>query len=214
MNYYSQFNQDKFLNEVIFKEIQQGFFVDIGAHEGIDLSNSYFFEKHMQWDGICIEPIPDVYANLIKNRNCKCIEGAIDNKNGFQDFWNITGQIQMFSGLLDRYDPRHIELITNTLPNIGGSKEIIRVKTFTLESVFDKMHVTNVDLLSVDTEGAELSVLESIDYTKVKIECIVTENNYSDSNVEQFLNSKGFRLVQKLHVDDVYLHCDSKFSLD
>ncbi len=41
--YYSQYRQDEFLNKVIFKKQKNGFFIDIGAHDGITYSNSSFF---------------------------------------------------------------------------------------------------------------------------------------------------------------------------
>lgn len=47
--YYLQYAQDLLLNEVLFKGKQNGFFLDIGAHDGITLSNSCFFEKEMGW---------------------------------------------------------------------------------------------------------------------------------------------------------------------
>ena len=45
------------------------------------------------------------------------------------------------------------------------------------------------------------------------VECIVTENNYGEKNVEEYLKLQGFRLVEKLDFDDIYLHCNSKFSI-
>lgn len=50
--YFSQFEQDKFLNEKFFKNKKNGVFIDIGAHNGINLSNTYFFEKKLNWRGI------------------------------------------------------------------------------------------------------------------------------------------------------------------
>ena len=53
LGYKSQFGQDKFLNENIFKNKRNGVFIDIGAHDGITYSNSYVFEKQLDWTGIC-----------------------------------------------------------------------------------------------------------------------------------------------------------------
>jgi hypothetical protein len=55
--YFSQYKQDEFLDKVLFKKKQNGFFIEIGAHDGISFSNSFFFEKNRSWEGICIEPI-------------------------------------------------------------------------------------------------------------------------------------------------------------
>ena len=64
--YYSQCKQDQYINESFFKGKDSGVFVDIGAHNGISLSNSYFFEKELGWNGVCIEPMPEVYSELKK----------------------------------------------------------------------------------------------------------------------------------------------------
>ena len=47
--YYSQFKQDNYLNNNFFKDKRDGIFVDIGAHDGIKLNNTYFFEKELNW---------------------------------------------------------------------------------------------------------------------------------------------------------------------
>ena len=69
MNYYSQSQQDKIV-DILFSKKMNGFFVDIGAHNGVNFSNSLFFETYRDWKGVCIEPIPEVFEQLQKNRNC------------------------------------------------------------------------------------------------------------------------------------------------
>ncbi|WP_417897199.1 FkbM family methyltransferase [Bacillus haimaensis] len=211
MEYYSQIGQDKFVNENIFNGMENGFFVDIGAHDGISFSNSYFFEKHKNWSGICVEPLTDVFNLLKKNRACICIEGAIYIENSYADFRQLSGPLEMLSGLVTEYDKRHIKRINRQSENTGSESKIIKVKTFTLQSILDKFNVTHIDLLSIDTEGAELATLKSIDFTKVRVECIAVENNYQDKIVEEFLNNLGFSIIKKLEFEDIYLHNESKF---
>jgi FkbM family methyltransferase len=213
MQYYSQIGQDKYVNENIFGGVENGFFVDVGAHDGVTFSNSCFFEKHKNWNGLCIEPIPDVYQQLKKNRKSICIEGAIFKEEGYQDFMLLPESIQMLSGLVGEYDSRHVNRINKAVPDSHKKSQIIKVNTFTLQSILDKYNVSHIDLLSIDTEGAELAVLQSIDLSKVKIECIVVENNYQDKGVEELLSLHDFNLVKKLQFDDIYLHKESKYSL-
>ena len=63
MKFYSQFEQDKFVYENFFINKNKGYFVDIGAHDGVTFSNSKFFEE-LEWDGVCIEPNPKVFSIL------------------------------------------------------------------------------------------------------------------------------------------------------
>ncbi len=61
MTYYSQHRQDEYLFKNFFYDTYNGVFVDVGAHDGIDLNNTLFFEKELHWKGINIEPIPSVF---------------------------------------------------------------------------------------------------------------------------------------------------------
>ncbi|BBB90080.1 MAG TPA: FkbM family methyltransferase [Methylomusa anaerophila] len=211
MEYYSQIGQDRFMNETVFRGAEEGFFVDIGAHNGIDFSNSYFFEKYKRWNGICVEPLPNVYQELIKNRKCICLEGAISAKQGFQNFLQAQGYSEMLSGLLNELDPRHLKRIQLTQQYYGGSLQIIPVATYPLQLILDQYGITHVDLCSVDTEGTELTVLKTIDFSKVKIECLTVENNYQETHVQNYLQDKGFILLTKLEFDDIYIHRESKY---
>ena len=75
MKHYGQYKQDKYL-DTLFKKKSNGTFVDIGAHDGVTFSNSYFFEKERNWKGICVEPIPEIFSKLDETRNCIKINGA------------------------------------------------------------------------------------------------------------------------------------------
>jgi hypothetical protein len=78
--YYSQDNQDKFLEKYIFKEYKNGFFIDINANDGMTYNNTLHFEKYNNWNGINIEPIYDLYKKLIINRsNCINLNCLISN---------------------------------------------------------------------------------------------------------------------------------------
>lgn len=64
----SQYKQDKILEEKIFRGFKNGFFVDVGAHDGITINNTLYFEEYNMWKGLNIEANPDVFEKLKKNR--------------------------------------------------------------------------------------------------------------------------------------------------
>jgi len=201
--FYSQYAQDQFVYERFFKDKRDGVFVDIGAHDGVSLSNTYFFEKWMGWTGICVEPIPDVFAQLRRNRNCTCIQGCIYDKRETVSFLKITGWAEMLSGILENYDPKHRERIQKEIEANGGTSEIIEVKCYNLTQLLLDHGIYHVDYLSIDTEGGEFGILQSIDFDRIAIDVIEVENNYHDP-FEPFLQAHGYQKIASLGPDEIY----------
>lgn len=204
--FYSQYGQDFFLVNEIFNHTTNGFFVDIGAHDGVTLSNTYYLEKNLSWKGICIEANPDAYERLRRNRNCLCIQAAISaQRGGNMRFLRIEGYSQMLSGLIDKYDPRHVERIRKELDLYGGKAEEIMVPNNNLNELLAKSSVRRVDYLSVDVEGSELEILQSLDFGQVNYRVIGAENNYGDDKIEKHMNRHGFKLVAVVGSDEFYV---------
>lgn len=199
--YYSQDQQDKFLHERVFGDYKNGFFVDVGAHNGVKFSNTLFFENTYGWTGINIEPSPFVFKELQKNRpKCINLNCAIDAKNGNAPFYCNSGATEMLSGLVEHFDPRHKSRLDQENKVDGGQTEVVSIPTRTLQTVFDEYNVTHVQFLSIDVEGGEKAVVKSIDFDKVFIDVIVFEDNYRDGatrEVREFLESKGFKVIHE-----------------
>jgi FkbM family methyltransferase len=205
MSYQSQVEQDKYLNETYFNNKSNGTFVDVGAHNGLHWSNSKFFES-IGWRGICVEPIPDIFDQLVKNRNCICENYAITDTEGIGDFLLLKGYTEMSSGLVNEYHESHKERIANELIFAGGSKETIPVNTIRLQTLLDKHNITYIDYLSIDTEGNELKVLKSIDFERVKVFAITVENNYKEPHLKEYLTSIGFIHDRDMQHDEIYIN--------
>jgi FkbM family methyltransferase len=208
--YYSQCGQDKFLNEQIFKDKRNGFFVEIGAHDGIGYSNTYYFEK-LGWKGICIEPHPEVFNKLKLNRSCTCLQLCVSNVNGQVDFLKVNGHFdeireypEMLSGIYQSYDPKHLLRVEKEIKAFGGSVEHIKVESSTLRDIFKDHNVHYVDFLSIDTEGNEYDILTSIDFSKVTIKTIAVEVNFKSTKIYDFLTSRGYVLLKRIGGDEVY----------
>lgn len=134
--YYSQFKQDEFLHKNFFKDLKDGFFVDVGAHDGECGNNSLFFEKEMNWNGICIEPLSHIYDKMKKNRKSININCAVDEEDGETSFYQNSGYTEMLSGLVKHYDPRHQQRRDYENQTQGGKSDIVNVKTLRLETIF------------------------------------------------------------------------------
>jgi FkbM family methyltransferase len=200
MKFYSQFQQDKFAYENYFKNKQNGFFVDIGAYDGECDSNSLFFEN-LGWKGICIEPNPEMFEKMIKVRKCICSPYAISDKNETTQFFQIKEGPVVLSGLVNEFSSKSIERIHEYNLETNQNFDYIDIECKTFDNIVD---IYNIDFLSLDTEGNELKILQSIDFTKYNIDVITVENNDYDNKFQNFFSNKNYLLVAKLGCDEVY----------
>ena len=199
--YHSQDGQDLYLDKHVFKGLKNGIFVDIGANDGITINNTLFFEKNLNWTGINIEPIQSVYQKLCINRpNCINVNCAIDEHSGYKDFITNDGYTEMISGLKEHYDPRHYQRLFNENNIHKSSTKIIKVKTDRLEKILEDNNIKHVNYMSIDVEGAEFSVIKSINFDKCFIDLIAFEDNYKDQQTQDiidYLICKNFAILKK-----------------
>jgi len=211
--YSSQFGQDEYLETNIFKGLKDGFFVDVGAHDGISINNTIYFEKNNNWTGINIEPIKKVFDRLVVNRpNSINLNCAVCNEDGETEFLCNTGYTEMISGIKSTFDPRHIMRLQRENQQQGSTTELIKVNTKRLETIFDEHKVSHIHYLSIDVEGAEFEVIKSINFDKVFIDVIGFENNYNDVSVPivKYLQEKNY-IVIHVSLDIFMIHKDSPF---
>jgi FkbM family methyltransferase len=215
MSFYSQDNQDYFLEFNVFKGYKNGVFVDVGAHDGVTINNTLYFEKSNGWSGINIEPIPSVYERLVENRpRCVNINCAVDEEEGESEFILNQGYTEMISGLKKHYDERHYKRLEYENSVTDGKTVIQNVKTRRLDTIFKEYDMKHVNYLSIDVEGAELSVIKSIDFDNVFIDVIGFENNYLNTGekIVLYLESKGYFVIKRC-IDVFMIHRESEFNI-
>ena len=140
--FYSQFNQDEILEKHIFKGFENGFFVDVGANDGVTINNTLFFEKERNWQGINIEPIPTVFSKLMSNRPlCTNVNVAIDTEDGTTEFLLNEGYTEMISGILQHYEPQHRIRLETELRQHGGKSTVVPIPTKRLQTILDENSV-------------------------------------------------------------------------
>jgi FkbM family methyltransferase len=203
--YYSQYGQDQYLDQKLFKGKEKGVFLDIGAYDGVEYSNTCFFERNRNWTGICIEPNPVVFPKLLENRNCVCKNVCISSTAGTVTYLRVHGYAAMLSGILEFYDEAHLKRIDSEIAEYGGGKETIQLQSIPLNDLLQQEKIAYVDYCNIDVEGGELNILKSVDLNKIYIKAFTIENNYSDKQVENYLKQFGYVLYDKIYSDDVYL---------
>lgn len=188
-----------------FNGKREGVFVDVGANDGITWSNSLSLEVNFNWKGICIEPHPGAFLKLIKNRNnATNLNCAVSKNEEELDFMVIDGYAEMLSGLVSTYDQQHLQRIKQETSAHGDTVTVTKIKCKSLTSILNENNISHVDYLSVDTEGAEISVIESIDFNQHTYDLISLECNYDPIPMHNLMQSKGFSFLQKICSDNFY----------
>lgn len=208
MNYYSQFKQDAFLDTSVFNQKRGGVFIEVGAGNGKCLSNTLFFEETRQWTGVCIEPNPSEFVKLQQLRKCQCVNVAIDVDHGHEEFTAVAlrGSRAGLSGLTKHFHPRHVQRILKRVNRRAQNvTQTFQVITAPLQSIIDQHGLAKMDLVSIDVEGAEMSVLQSIDWDRVSIRCLMVENNYHEPELGRFLAARGYNFLRRIRQDEVYV---------
>ena len=206
--YVSQCKQDKFV-DFLFNKKQHKVFLDIGAHDGISFSNTYFFEKYRNWTGICIEPNPDVFIKLQKNRSCILENCCISDEDKTVTFRKVEGdpEREMLSGILDFFDQGHINMIDTEIKLYGGKYTDIPIDSKNINEILLKHHIPHIDYCSIDTEGAEYLIIKSIDFNVIDITIFTIENNNNNNNkkVREFLKEKDYYCIPGGQHDDFFI---------
>jgi FkbM family methyltransferase len=204
IKFQGQINQD-FFAWSYFDGKKDGFYVDIGANDSQYLSNTIVFEK-LGWKGICVEPLPDLFEKLRKNRTCDCFNVAIsDTSKESVEFIRATG-VETLSGLSSQMTEMHKERIIRE----KGKLEKIQVKTLTFDDLMSNYPGrTCIDFMSIDVEGAEMSVLKAINFKKFNFGLITIENNEEKKGdgerLVKFMKDNGYRVYLYLAGDIMFV---------
>lgn len=162
---------------------ERGVFVEAGANDGVTQSNSWFYEQHLGWTGLLIEPVPYLSKLAAKARRVPVANVALGSTDG---------------GVLELYES---DLTTTPLSSRAeGSGHAIQVPVRSLSSLLDEHALTDIDFFSLDVEGFELEVLAGLDMDRHAPRAILVETAKPEEVQAQL--GKRYRLEAKLSVHD------------
>jgi FkbM family methyltransferase len=177
MQYYSQTGQDEWVDD-FFKQKENGYFIEVGAYDGIQLSNTYFFEKYRKWNGLCIEADNNTFLELKRNRTSLCLNNAISSKEEDTFFKN--------EGLCGKISSSGTKITTTTLKNIFQTNSIPKI----------------IDYLSLDIEGHEYDALLGFPWETHEFILLTVEHNlykdgdFNKNRIFNFLTKKGYYRIK------------------
>ena len=181
----SQLNQDVFA--LLANRFKQGFFVEVGANDGFNLSNTVYLEECFGWKGILIEANP-FYLPELSKRRAVIVNKAVAASDGVFEFVDAG----LYGGITSTIDPTHA-FHTNKAKKI-------KIQATTLNSILGENHAPpDINFISIDVEGGELPIVEqmcALRNYRFMSGCI--EHNFRLKEYEAFkmlLDAAGYKVV-------------------
>ena len=189
-NGYDQLDR-KMLNYINY---ENGYYIECGANDGVNQSNTWYLEKKLGWKGILIEPVDKAFSQLKNNRSSK---NVFINKalKSFSYSKNFT---------ILKLNPKDT-LSTRSTPDDVKDRIDIKVKVDNLNSVLKKSKAPKIiDFFSLDVEGDELEVLKGIDFKIFKFKYILIET-FQPKKIRVYLKRYRYKCVKKISLRNDYL---------
>ena len=192
---FSENDYDKWLlHKTNFK--RQGFFVDIGAGDGIIGSNTFLLEKFYNWQGICVDPNPTFLKSLCGSRDCLISDLAVYKQSGkVLPFKHLQQHRTEFigwhfrSGLAENVDKTSVQFDDH------------RVYSITLNDLLELYAAPKeIDYISIDTEGSEVDILGNFDFNKYNIKFFTIESNNEENRnkVIDIMSKNKYNIIEDL----------------
>ncbi len=211
MKYYAEYDTDKILREKYFSDFEyKGVLVEVGGATPEFLSMSKHF-KDNGWRTIIIEPNPK-FAQLHRDSGSEVYEVACSDVDEEDVDFTIVEQnidIDEYNGKITDHSFSSLgikqEYINKTEVEINNlSTRKIKVNVKRLETLLDSIGVKKVDILSIDVEGWELEVMRGLNTKTVSCNIIIIENLLHSVHYNEYMESLGFELVEKIQYNYVY----------
>lgn len=200
----AQNGEDRWLDE-FFGHKRNGFFVEVGAFDGVNLSNTYHFEQ-IGWKGVLIEPDPDKAAlcrsNRPGSRTYQCAAAGSTQISEVTFFRVEAGEVYSTTRLTREHARR--------IDHMGLASVPMSVPARTLDAILEEAGAAAIDFVSIDVEGAEMEVLRGFDIRRWKPAVVVVESNtkFRLPEVRDYFTSRGYAFRCSIDVNDFYLRVE------
>ena len=207
---FSQNYEDIFLNQNIFKNKQNGVYIELGALDGVLYSNTKFFEDSLNWKGILIEPHPEKFKLLQQNRpNNFLFNSLVSCHKEPLEYRYFVDCHAAVSGVENTLSQHHFDTYfeSNNEWNKTLPQNKIFIKPISLSEIVKSTKLTHIDLLSLDVEGHEYEVLQSWDFS-IPIDIILIETlgvqPDKDQKCREMLIKNNYRFITKYKRDEIF----------
>ncbi len=187
-----------------------GVFLEAGANNGLAQSNTAYLERYLGWRGVLVEAVPHKYVECKRNRPGSMVfHAALVSEEFAADYVPIH-----YSNLMSVVETAtaverkgHLD---KGLSFLGGeaniSGDVFYSPARTVTSIVTASGYKEIDLFSLDVEGAEIDVLRGIDFNVIRPKAFIIEAR-NVSEVADLLQGNGYVLEKQLTHHD-YLFVD------
>jgi FkbM family methyltransferase len=192
---------EKYLN------FDNGFYVELGANDGLLASNTFYYEKYRNWRGVLIEPAPNLFLKCRTNRSHRntvicaaCV--SHDYKDEFVKIIysdSMSVPVNLESDIGDNVE--HAELGRQFL-RPGETVFTFGAIARPLDDIMTEAKAPRlIDFLSLDVEGAEIEVLKGVDHSAFSFRYMLIECR-DIAKLQNYLMPLGYRLLEKFNEHD------------
>ena len=187
----------------IFGTERHVFFLQIGAHDGISDDNIYPFVQKYSWHGVLVEPVKYLFDRLIENyqghKGLSFENKAIAERDGRRMFHRLRETADLLPRFYEQIGSLRLDVLLSHRSHIPGIDDYLlqeEVECVSFDTLVKRHKVTHVDLVLIDTEGYDLNILKTIDFTQFRPRLIIYEQKHlsTPDKVEAYrlLRSHGY----------------------
>jgi len=198
---YSQFDEETLIRH-FFKDLREGFFVDVGSGDYQRNSTTYYLEKHLGWKGIAIDANPSYQKSYAEHRpQTRFFSRFVTDSAGeVGDFFLPVNNPDMASGSREN-------VLKPGIAKLGEAETqiyVLKVPTITLNKLLDEERVKSMDFLSMDIEGAEPAALAGFDINRFKPKLVCIEVDHASKGdlasrglIEGYFKRNGYQRIEE-----------------
>jgi len=205
---YSQFGEDLIIEHLLgLMNVPKPVYLDVGANDPRRGSNTFLFYKK-GGSGVLVEPNPDLCKKLMRHRKRDVVLnagiGVGQEKEG--TFFLFEGQLNGLSS----FSEKSVSYWENVgLRGIGKVKaaKAVKIPLITMDKVFEHHFKERMpDFVSIDIEGLDLEILQSMDLNKYRPNVICCEASYYD---ERQHVHKDMKIIDHMLSNGYFVYADT-----
>lgn len=179
----SQLYQDVFASFIVGERFDKTF-LEFGATNGLDLSNSYALEMFLDWKGVLAEPDYNWFSDLKKNRpNTEIVNECVWSKSGKKlNFWSAdNGELST----INDFKENGIEFYKGNVEERNRAGKNVTVNTISLNDLIkNKFKSKCPSYISIDTEGSEVEILKNFNFNDYRPIVFTIEHSFTINELE------------------------------